>query len=666
MSIVNEIQQTTRKMLGNAGIFTWIYNVKERSIRKIDGEGKETELLYENLPDSLLEKNRVYPLDKKRIVDFFQSINDGKESGSVEIRWHRHEAEEYEWYRYSFETIFVDGEPERAVLVKQNIQTEKKLWEQNNYLYGSLLKDKDALEGVLLRHLSMNAFYIVLFVDGNTGEGAEYLEHPTENYRYFQPIENIDVNSEKYLRKYCKADILEETIKKSRLSYVLEQLEKNDEYTFYFESINVKGEKRYLKCQCSFVNREQKQICYAFTDVTEAVVQNENQKEAVEIALSAAEDARKARENFLANISHQIRTPLNAIVGMAELARMDDFDTSKLQENMDIVLSSSQTLVNMVDDLLDSSQASVGNIVINPKPCDIMDIMEDLKENFMSLCLRNGQHYHEDIQIKHRKVSCDGSRLLRVLLNVLSNSAKFTPLGGHITLKVWEEEPKNGKANFHFVIEDTGKGIEKEDLQHVFEPFYRDRESQDHYLEGNGLGLSVVKALLEAMGATITLESEPGVGTKVEIIDALELIEEAKSGGDSRLETLLDGRKVLVVEDQPINLMVAKRMLERYGAIVDTAENGKTAVERFCSEAERTYDIVFMDIHMPVLNGYEAAKAIRSSEKADAKDIIIVSMTADVFPEDIQMAMDAGMNAHIGKPIRSEDLGALIKDLLNK
>lgn len=666
MSIANEIQQTKRKMLGSAGIHTWVYNIKERSIRKMDGQGNETEILYENLPDSLLEKNRVYPLDKKRIIDFFQSINEGKESGSVEIRWHMNEADEYEWYRYSFETIFVDGEPKRAVLVKQNIQTEKKLWEQNHHLFGSLSDEKDALEGVLLRHVAMNSFYKLIYVDGVSGKGVEYLVHPKEKYHYFEPIESIDINSEKYLRKYCRAEILEDVIAKSRLDYILEQLEKNDKYAFYFESAGLGGDKRYLKGECSFINREMRQISYVFTDVTEAVAQNENQKEALELALSAADCARKTREDFLANISHQIRTPLNAIVGMAELTRMDDFDTSKLQENMDVVLSSSQTLVNMVDDLLDTSQASSGNITIHAKPCDLMEIMEDIKDNFLSLYLRKGQNFEETLHIKHSKVCCDGSRLLRVLLNLLGNSAKFTPVGGTIALRVWEEEPKNGKVKYHFIVEDTGKGIEKDDLQHVFEPFFRDRESQNLYLEGNGLGLVVVKEILDAKGATITIDSEPGIGTRVEIVDEIEIIENTEAVAERTLGQLLAGKKVLVVEDQPINLMVAKRMLERYGAEADTAENGKIAVEKYLEAPENTYEMIFMDIHMPILNGYDASVQIRGCGRADAKTVKIVSMTADVFPEDIKKALDAGMDAHIGKPIRSEDLGTLIENLLKK
>lgn len=665
MNISNEIQQLTRQMLGQAGIFTWIYNIEERSIRKIDGEGKETELLYENLPQSLLEKNRVYPLDKKKISDFFQNMNDGEPKGSTEIRWHRNDTDEYEWYRYSFETIFVDGKPRRAVLVKQNIQTEKLLLEKNEYLYGNLLKDNDALEGVLLRHLAMKSFYILIVVDGNTGKAVEYLEHPKDNYRYFEPIENIDINAEKYLRKYCAPAMLEEIIEKSRLSMVLKHLENNETYSYYFEGKNVKGERRYLKGECFFVNQALNQICYAFTDVTEAVLQSENQKEAVAIALSAAQDAKNTRETFLANISHQIRTPLNAIVGMAELAKMEDFDTTKLRESMDIVLTSSQTLVNMVDDLLDTRQASTGNIVIQLKPCDLTEILYDLKDNFYSLHLRKGQNYQEEIQVKHRRVLCDGSRLLRVLLNVMGNAAKFTSAGGTITLKVWEEEPKDKKVRYHFLIEDTGKGIEEEDLKHVFEPFYRDKDSQNLYLEGNGLGLSVVKEILEAKGATISIESTPGIGTSVEIIDEMEVLDYPSTQGDNCFEPLLEGKKVLLVEDQPINLMVAKRMLERYGAVVHTAENGKIAVDKFIEEPENTYAIIFMDIQMPVLNGYDATRQIRSCNKADASEVKIISMTADVFPENIKRALDEGMNAHIGKPIRSEDLGTLIKSLLD-
>lgn len=666
MDMTKQIQQIQMEMFGEAGITSWIFDVKNNTIAAAGIKGMPASILYENVPDSLLEKGLFYPLDKKKVRDFFREIKEGSPSGSIEVRWHASEFEEYQWYRYSYTTVFEDGEPISAVCVEQKIQAEKELWEKNHHLYGRLMEEENALEGVLLRHAAVTSFYILLFVDGNTGRAMEYLEHPNESNQRMVPIENIDVNSEKYVRKYCKPEQVDAVIAKSRLDVVLQKLKENDTYTFFMEGKNVKGENRYMKCKCTYINRELNQLCYAFTDVTEVVLQETLRQEALELAIKNAEQAKYAKETFLANISHQIRTPLNAIVGMAEIAKLEWGDKDKIAECMDVVLSSSQTLINMLNDLLDSSQASAGNIVIIPSPCDMYKLMEQTVSDFRSLYLHSGQSFTYNIRIRNAQVVCDSNRLLRALLNVLGNAAKFTPSGGSICFNVWEEASGMDKSKYHFEIKDTGKGISKEDIKHVFEPFYRDQDSAENYLEGNGLGLSVVKEILDAKGATISIESELGEGTRVEIIDELPILDVPSARGcDERdKDALLLGRKVLLVEDQPINLMVARRMLERYGAIVDATENGKMAYELYMKAPAGTYDIVFMDIQMPVMNGYEATKAIRNSQRADASTVKIVSMTADVFPEDIQRAKNAGMNAHIGKPIRAEELTDLIETLL--
>jgi len=390
-------------------------------------------------------------------------------------------------------------------------------------------------------------------------------------------------------------------------------------------------------------------------------------KDSKQICDDVETEIERARNLFLANISHQIRTPLNAIVGMAEIAKAEECDKHKLDECMEAILTSSQTLVNIIEDLFDAGQVSSGNIMIKAIPCDLLKLLESMLGDTYSLHFRSGQKFYKDIKLTQTKVVCDGNRLQRVLYNVLGNATKFTPDDGEIHFSVWDELVDDKHAKYYFVIEDNGKGISEQDLQHVFEPFYRDKESVENYLEGTGLGLSVVKEILDAMRATISIQSELGVGTRVEISGVMEIVDEAATDSAQTTDesTLLEGRRVMVVEDQPINLMVARRMLERYGAVVDVAENGKVAYDTFMSHEEGSYDILFMDIHMPVMNGYEAAKNIRQSGRTDSESVKIVSMTADVFAKDIANAKEAGMDAHIGKPIKGEDLVATIKELLN-
>jgi len=213
-------------------------------------------------------------------------------------------------------------------------------------------------------------------------------------------------------------------------------------------------------------------------------------------------------------------------------------------------------------------------------------------------------------------------------------------------------------------IEDHGKGISKEDLVHVYEPFFRDRDSAENYLSGTGLGLSVVKNIVDAKGASIDITSEPNVGTTVTVVNPVEFVEEKKKN-NSETEKVLAGKRVLLVEDQPINMLVARRMLERFGAQVDTAEHGRFAVEQFMEHPENTYSLIFMDIQMPIMDGYEATKRIRESGRGDAKSVKIISMTANVLPEDIERARENRMNAHIGKPILTEELKQLIVEVMD-
>jgi signal transduction histidine kinase len=521
------------------------------------------------------------------------------------------------------------------------------------------------LELALLRSTCRKNYHKILIIDGKSGHAKEWVKDSGNGRPVFIDIQNIDEESEVYFRKKITTDALDSVLKRTRLAWAKQQLEEKDSYEVFFEGSHPSGISQYYKAEIFYVDREKQLICYSSTNISSIVARNREQQELVKHSYEIGEAAQNAKDNFFANMSHEIRTPLNAIVGMAEIAKMDVNNPKKVMECMDILLSASQTLTNVVSNILDTSSLQSGTVKLVPCPADIRQLIVKVQKEFVEGYKKPNQVFQLETKIKHSKVMLDQARAFRVVMNLLANAANFSSDEGVIVLRVEElpgETPDKGFLKIE--IEDHGKGISKEDLVHVYEPFFRDRDSAENYLSGTGLGLSVVKNIVDAKGASIDITSEPNVGTTVTVVNPVEFVEEKKKN-NSETEKVLAGKRVLLVEDQPINMLVARRMLERFGAQVDTAEHGRFAVEQFMEHPENTYSLIFMDIQMPIMDGYEATKRIRESGRGDAKSVKIISMTANVLPEDIERARENRMNAHIGKPILTEELKQLIVEVMD-
>lgn len=388
-------------------------------------------------------------------------------------------------------------------------------------------------------------------------------------------------------------------------------------------------------------------------------------------ALVMADSANQAKTRFLSNMSHDIRTPMNAIINMTRFALDETDDPDKIQTHLHVIQDSSEHLLGLINDVLDMSRIESGEMSLTSEPFDLDDALSDACEIIRPLCLEKHQTFHTDWSgIRHRDVVGDQLRLGQIVINLLNNAMKFTPEGGHVSFIV--DEPRsllNDTVSLHLVISDDGIGMDENTLDHLFDPFTRGDDARVRQIEGSGLGLSTTRNLIEAMGGSISVESKPGNGSTF-IVDLFfpiargttDVVDRVSQPDDDRYR--FEGKHALLVEDNAINQTIASMILQKWGFIVDIASDGEEAVDMFISSADLLYDIVFMDVQMPVMDGYTAARLIRSSEKPDAKSIPIVAMTANVFTEDIERARQAGMDAHIGKPIDPAEVGRTAAELL--
>lgn len=378
------------------------------------------------------------------------------------------------------------------------------------------------------------------------------------------------------------------------------------------------------------------------------------------VALDEAKNANIAKTTFLNHMSHDIRTPMNAIIGFTNIARKHrvDDDVDKCLEKIE---ESSDHLLTLINDVPDISRIESGKVRFEPVPiniCKETDAVLAIIQGFLSE--RDLNFNVEQNELEHPYVLADPVRLREVLVNILSNAVKFTNDGGSITFTTdYLKKDNDNKILVHYTITDTGIGMSKEYVGNIFEEFSQEDSGARTHYNGTGLGMPITKRYVELMGGTISVESEKGVGTTVEVELPMEMVspEEVQEQNVPLVKTDLTGVKVLLVEDNELNAEIAQVQLEEYGMQVTNAVNGKEAVEAFEGNPPGTFDLILMDIMMPIMDGYEATKVIRSmKDREDAYTIPIIAMTANAFAEDVQASMDAGMNAHIAKPLRMEEV----------
>lgn len=387
-----------------------------------------------------------------------------------------------------------------------------------------------------------------------------------------------------------------------------------------------------------------------------------------EIEIAKANERSRAKTIFLSNMSHDIRTPMNAIIGYIDLAENEASTYEELKEYLSKIKASSKHLLALINDVLEMSRIESGKMELEPVPINLKSTMDDLRDLFSTLMREKKIEYIVDAEgISNEYVYCDKNRLNRVLLNLVSNAYKFTPEGGKVTASVKEKKPRTkGKALYEISVKDNGVGMSKEFVSKVFDAFEREDDTAVSGIRGTGLGMSIVKRIVDMMGGTIDVKSEKGKGTEYVIKLELQLqseedIKKAKESQANR-PSIMDftGKTALLVDDMPINRKIAVKLLERSGFTVEQAENGQEAVEIVRNSTPGHFDVILMDVQMPLLNGYEATMAIRSLPDPLVSQVPIVAMTANAFYEDIRKAKEAGMDGHIAKPI---DVKKMLEEL---
>ena len=396
------------------------------------------------------------------------------------------------------------------------------------------------------------------------------------------------------------------------------------------------------------------------------------QNEKLKLALAMAEQSNKAKTSFLSNMSHDIRTPLNAIISMSDFALQEKDIQPKVLNYLNIIKKSSSHLLQLINNVLDMSRIDSGKFVIKEEPFDFGVLINDVANIIHPDCKKKKITLYTESFIDHSYLIGDKLIIQRILINLLSNAVKFTPELGSIWFSI-EEKPtlRDGKCAFQISVEDTGFGIKKENLKTIFSPFTREDNEKTANIEGTGLGLAITKNLIEAMGGSISVDSEENKGTKFTVdifftISSAEKISEKESEKTKKVGNDFGGIKALVVEDNTINRQIINILLQNINIKCDFAENGRIALEKFNAAPDKAYDLIYMDIQMPELNGYETTKALRSGEKEEGHTIPIIAMTANVFDEDVEKCRKAGMNAHIGKPIDPNQLAYVTSQVLSR
>lgn len=476
---------------------------------------------------------------------------------------------------------------------------------------------------------------------------------PKGDYRLFAQyaVNNLMDEEEKgVLAEHLRLEELKKCFTKdvpyvSYLTHSLWEEERYENLTFVCIARNEQGEAKTLICMRM--------------DVTDAQKLERESMSALKEAYNSAEEANRAKSDFLSRMSHDIRTPLNAITGMTNIAKLHIEDTERVRDCLTKIESSSGHLINLVNEVLDMSKIESGKMCLSEEPFDLHGVIDNIGNIMMPQAA--AKNIYLDIRredITHSQVIGDATRLEQLVINIVGNAVKFTTEGGRVDILVKEAHSiVKGYAKYKISCKDTGIGMDEESVKNVFEPFYRAKKSSNK-IEGTGLGMSIAKNIANMMNGDITIESEPGKGTTFFVTIYLKKQSGQKKKVEEQQVCDYTDKRALIVEDNELNMEIAETLLGITGIQIEKAYDGREGYEKVSNAPAGYYDIVFMDIQMPGWNGYESASAIRTAMGDDIQQLPIIAMSADAFVEDIKKAKKSGMNDHISKPI---DINKLLK-----
>ena len=543
-----------------------------------------------------------------------------------------------------------------------------------NITYTNQKEDKFFRNYFLLKHLKGDqaiteeeADSLQKKLDGRE-QGVELVESDKPYYLGYCPIENNNT----MLICIVEKSVVDNVLRDYQKTIVFETILMAGFILLLFAGLFYSISRRSLAEQKAEYEKRNNEIqTQAMKEMEESNKKLKKAKNITTEALQTAENANKAKTDFLSNMSHDIRTPMNAIIGMTSLIRHDAGNKAKVIEYADKIDISSQHLLGIINDVLDMSKIEAGKTVFKYTDFSILDFITELNTIFHSQIDEKNQTLTIIKEnIRHEWVNGDQVHLMQIFSNLVSNAVKYTQEGGKIQFLVEECETKSSVyAKYRFLVSDNGMGMSADFKDTIFDAFTRAESSMTNKIQGTGLGMAITKNLVEAMGGTIDVKSELGQGSCFEVLIDLRIAEDRfvssaeQAEKDEPAGNVLKGMRFLCAEDNELNAEILMELLKIEGAECTICENGKRVLEAFEQSAPGDYDMILMDVQMPVMNGYEATKAIRRSSHELAKTIPIIAMTANAFSEDIQHSLAAGMNAHVSKPVEMKVLEKTIRSI---
>ena len=543
-----------------------------------------------------------------------------------------------------------------------------------NITYTNQKEDKFFRNYFLLKHLKGDqaiteeeADSLQKKLDGRE-QGVELLGSDKPYYLGYCPIENNNT----MLLCIVEKSVVDNVLRDYQKTIVFETILMAGFILLLFAGLFYSISRRSLAEQKAEYEKRNNEIqTQAMKEMEESNKKLKKAKDITTEALQTAENANKAKTDFLSNMSHDIRTPMNAIIGMTSLIRHDAGNKAKVIEYADKIDISSQHLLGIINDVLDMSKIEAGKTVFKYTDFSILDFITELNTIFHSQIDEKNQTLTIIKEnIRHEWVNGDQVHLMQIFSNLVSNAVKYTQEGGKIQFLVEECETKSSVyAKYRFLVSDNGMGMSADFKDTIFDAFTRAESSMTNKIQGTGLGMAITKNLVEAMGGTIDVESELGQGSCFEVLIDLRIAEDRFVSSAEQVEkdepagNVLKGMRFLCAEDNELNAEILMELLKIEDAECTICENGKRVLEAFEQSAPGDYDMILMDVQMPVMNGYEATKAIRRSSHELAKTIPIIAMTANAFSEDIQHSLAAGMNAHVSKPVEMKVLEKTIRSI---
>lgn len=550
-----------------------------------------------------------------------------------------------QWYRISCSIILNEGKQTTKVMLYSNV-------------IGKLKRNE------MIAKVAESEFDYVIFLDVEMDRYILYDNVP--DTKFFRPAlinERYSVGILQFAKEHCPPDQEEWVLSNMDITYVLDQMEKKGEHFFYFYMKEENNTVSYKKLHYSWYDQRQEILILTRTDVT-AAREEAHQKELLQDALDAANLANTAKTEFLSHMSHDIRTPINGILGMVTIAQAHIYEPERIVDCLKKISHSSKHLLGLLNEILDMSKIESGKFSLQEEAFQIQEFIGAIHSIIHPLITRKQHELKIYVgKLEHAFVLGDPMRLQQVLINLLTNAIKYTSPGGNLELRLEEVKTlSHGYGQYVFTVKDNGTGIKKEFISKIFEPFERGDDLEVKKIQGTGLGLAISQNIVQMMGGTIEVASEYGKGSCFRVTVNLKTQQQELLSEDAlRNLTVLPvedtcipnfiEKRILLVEDHELNLEIAKELIENTQATVEIAKNGFEALQKMIVSSKDYYDMIFMDVQMPVMDGYEATMAIRALNREDAKQIPIVAMTANAFTEDVLRSKNAGMNQHLAKPI---------------